>query len=118
MLAAASRESRAQAKEFTTLEDWFNKVRHSTGVKTPAEMVDKFMGQGKKAVALEAQKIAAEEKLKQAKAKLEAQTQQLVDMKATGVGGGSELNREEYDKVDEQILQTFSKTNSWEQPET
>ena len=101
---ATKRLSLEQQSKVGTLEDAFNKIRHSTGVRTLDEMVDKFMGQGQKAVALEAQKTEAEAKLAEAKERFETLQRRFLEMKASGIGG-TELNREEYDKIDEEILQ-------------
>ena len=76
----------------------------ATGVRSLDEMVEKFMGQGANTAALESEKREAEARLVAAKERKEELHQQFMEMKASGIGG-TELNREVYDKMDEQILQ-------------
>eukprot|EP00949_MAST-11_sp_MAST-11-sp1_P003336 g3336.t1 len=94
-------------KKALTLEEAFAQIRQATGVTSLNEMVSKFMGQGASKEALLEEKAAAEAQLADiVRQKKEAQ-QKFTEMKAqvaqTGVGG-MELNREIYDKLDEEIL--------------
>merc|ERR1711865_777025 len=65
--------------------------------------VEKFMGQDSNTEALEVEKREAEARLVRAKGKREDMNQAFVEMKSSGIGG-SELNREVYDKLAEDIL--------------
>tara|TARA_B100000795_G_scaffold49763_1_gene32695 strand:- start:198 stop:2222 length:2025 start_codon:yes stop_codon:yes gene_type:complete len=94
-------------KKAMTLEDAFAQIRQATGVTSLSEMVEKFMGQGTSKEALLEEKAAAERKLAEVlKAKKDG-LNKFNSMKAqvaqTGIGG-LELNREIYDKLDEEIL--------------
>ena len=96
-----------RTKKALTLEDAFAQIRQATGVVSLEEMVDKFLGQSANKEALLEEKAAAERALQDVvKAKQEAQAK-FDEMKAqvaqAGIGG-SELNREIYDKLDEEIL--------------
>ena len=96
-----------RTKKALTLEDAFAQIRQATGVVSLEEMVDKFLGQSANKEALLEEKAAAERALQNVvKAKQEAQAK-FAEMKAqvaqAGIGG-SELNREIYDKLDEEIL--------------
>ena len=78
-------------------------------------MVDKFLGQSANKEALLEEKAAAERALQDVvKAKQEAQAK-FDEMKAqvaqAGIGG-SELNREIYDKLDEEILGAKSRVEN------
>ena len=96
-----------RTKKALTLEDAFAQIRQATGVTSLEEMVDKFLGQSANKEALLEEKAQAEKDLKDVvKAKQGAQ-KKFADMKAqvaqSGIGG-AELNRDIYDKLDEEIL--------------
>jgi len=96
--------TKAQNEKVTTLEEAFQKIRQATGVRTVDEMVEKFMGQGANTAALEAEQREAEERLQRARKKLEETSVAYNEVKASGIGG-TELNREVYDTLDEDISQ-------------
>jgi hypothetical protein len=96
-----------RTKKALTLEDAFAQIRQATGVTSLEEMVDKFLGQSSNKEALLEEKAQAEKDLRDVvKAKQDAQ-KKFADMKAqvaqSGIGG-AELNRDIYDKLDEEIL--------------
>jgi len=93
-----------QIEQVGTYEEAFQKIRQATGVRNLDEMVEKFLGQGANNAALEAEKREAEARLAKAKEKRELLHQQFMEMKASGIGS-TEINREVYDSMDEEILQ-------------
>jgi len=96
--------TKAQNEKVGTLEEAFQKIRQATGVRTVDEMVEKFMGQGSNTQALEAEQREAEERLARARKRSDETSNALNEMKASGIGG-TELNREVYDTLDEDISQ-------------
>lgn len=96
--------TKAQNEKVGSLEDAFQKIRQATGVRTVDEMVEKFMGQGSNTQALEAEQREAEERLARARKRSDEASNALNEMKASGIGG-TELNREVYDTLDEDISQ-------------
>jgi len=92
-----------QTETINGLEEAFQRIRQATGVRSLDEMVEKFMGQDSNTEALEVEKREAEARLVRAKGKREDMNQAFVEMKSSGIGG-SELNREVYDKLAEDIL--------------
>jgi hypothetical protein len=96
--------TKAQNEKVGTLEEAFQKIRQATGVRTVDEMVEKFMGQGANTAALEVEQREAEERLQRARKKLEEASNSFNELKASGIGG-TELNREVYDTLDEDISQ-------------
>jgi len=98
------KQNKERAHKAMTLEEAFLQIRQATGVSTLEEMVEKFMGQESNKNALQEEKEEAEARLQRAKEKKAVVLQQFAEMKATGIGS-TELNREVYDKLDEEILQ-------------
>eukprot|EP01029_Cantina_marsupialis_P002830 TRINITY_DN127202_c1_g2_i1.p1 TRINITY_DN127202_c1_g2~~TRINITY_DN127202_c1_g2_i1.p1 ORF type:complete len:613 (+),score=181.20 TRINITY_DN127202_c1_g2_i1:94-1932(+) len=97
-------KSRENTQEAMTMEEAFRKVQQLTGVVTLNDMINKFLGQDVNKAQLEQEKKEAETRLarvRNIKAKFE---KQFLDIKSNGFGG-TELNREMYDKLDEQILE-------------
>ena len=86
-----------------TLEEAFIQIRQATGVNSLEEMVEKFMGQGTNKQALTTEKTEAEKRLAEVRAQQTALEKKFVALKASGVGG-TELNREIYDRLDDEIV--------------
>lgn len=85
-----------------TLEEAFAEIRQATGVTTLEEMVDKFLGQKANKESLQKEKKEAEASLKTLRAEQKQVEEKYAAMKASGIGG-SELNREIYDRLDDEI---------------
>ena len=85
-----------------TLEEAFTQIRQATGISTLEEMVEKFMGQKASKEALLAEKRQAEAQLKATRQLQHQVEEKFASMKASGIGG-SELNREIYDRLDDEI---------------
>lgn len=100
-LKAATKERQQKA---LTLEEAFAQIKQATGVTSLDEMVEKFMGQGANKAALEEEKAEAEARLNKYKALKEEAETEFAEMKANGIGG-TELSREIYDRMDDEIQQ-------------
>jgi len=87
-----------------TYEEAFAAIREATGVRTLDEMVEKFLGQSANKQALLEEKIEAEQRQRRIKEELATVQTEFAEFKAAGIGG-SELNREMYDKLDNEILE-------------
>lgn len=100
-LRAATKERQQKA---LTLEEAFAQIKQATGVTSLEEMVEKFMGQGANKAALEEEKAEAEARLAKYKTLKEEAETEFAEMKASGIGG-TELSREIYDRMDDEIQQ-------------
>ncbi|GBG24240.1 Ryanodine receptor 1 [Hondaea fermentalgiana] len=114
-LIAAVKESAAQDEELerlqrhatqavSTYEEAFNAIREATGVRSLDEMVEKFLGQSANKQALVEEKFEVEQRQRKLKEELARVQTEFAEFKAAGIGG-SELNREMYDKLDNEILE-------------
>ena len=103
--ANLQKEGRTAENKVLTLEDAFQQIRQATGVRDLDEMVEKFLGQGENRKALELEKDEAEARLAGIKEKRVQAEAEFTEMKASGIGG-TELNREIYDKLDDEILES------------
>lgn len=97
-----SHHSKVDLNREMTLEEAFTQIRQATGITTLEEMVEKFMGQKASKEALLSEKRQAEAQLKATKQLQQQVEEKFASMKASGIGG-SELNREIYDRLDDEI---------------
>lgn len=88
----------------STYEEAFNAIREATGVRTLDEMVEKFLGQSANKQALVEERFEVEQRQRKVKEELARVQTEFAEFKAAGIGG-SELNREMYDKLDNNILE-------------
>lgn len=95
-----------------TMEEAFVQIRRATGITTLEEMVEKFLGQSANKEALLEEKDVAEEHLRRVREQLAEAEERFAGLKASGVGG-TEFNRDVYDKLDDEIgqLKTELKQN-------
>lgn len=96
--------SKMEYDKAMTLEEAFTQIRQATGVNTLEEMVEKFMGQKANKEALLEEKKEAESQLKSLRQQQQQVEEKFAAMKASGIGG-SELNREIYDRLDDEITE-------------
>lgn len=92
----------------TTYEEAFAAIREATGVRSLDEMVDKFLGQSANKAALLEEKREAEERQQQIKDDMENAKLKFAELKAVGIGG-CEMNREVYDRLDEELIEAKQK---------
>ena len=92
----------------TTYEEAFAAIREATGVRSLDEMVDKFLGQSANKAALLEEKREAEERQQQIKDDMENANKKFAELKAVGIGG-CEMNREVYDRLDEELIEAKQK---------
>merc|ERR1711934_855889 len=90
-----------------TMEEAFVQIRRATGITTLEEMVEKFLGQSANKEALLEEKEVAEEHLRRVREQLAEAEERFAGLKASGVGG-TEFNRDVYDKLDDEIGQLKS----------
>ena len=87
-----------------TMEEAFVQIRRATGITTLEEMVEKFLGQSANKEALLEEKDVAEDHLRRVREQLAEAEERFAGLKASGVGG-TEFNRDVYDKLDDEIVQ-------------
>eukprot|EP00753_Platysulcus_tardus_P011920 PLAT3323.24.p1 GENE.PLAT3323.24~~PLAT3323.24.p1 ORF type:complete len:779 (-),score=324.31 PLAT3323.24:67-2403(-) len=109
--AAAAAAVPGGSKKGLSFEEAFQQIRQATGVATLDEMVEKFLGQGNSRAALEEEKAEAETRLVRVKTQKETLRRQFADLKSSGIGG-TELNREIYDKIDDDIMEEMASLKS------
>ena len=98
-------EQASTLRKVETYEEAFAIIRDATGVKTFDDMVEKFVSQAANRAALEEEKAEALRREAEVEALLRSIQKEFAEVKAAGIGG-SELNRELYDQLDERILRT------------
>jgi len=95
---------RHTAQTISTYEEAFNAIREATGVRSLDEMVEKFLGQSANKEALMEEKKEVEARQMVIKEELSRVQKEFSELKSVGIGG-SELNREMYDQLDNNILE-------------
>mmetsp|Transcript_20439 Transcript_20439/g.25812 ORF Transcript_20439/g.25812 Transcript_20439/m.25812 type:complete len:701 (+) Transcript_20439:122-2224(+) len=82
-----------------SLENWFQQVKLKTGVLSPDEMVEKFMGQNTNKIALQSEKQMADKRLERAKRLRKELEEKYADQKASGTVK-DEITRDHQDRIE------------------